>query len=60
MVFNLTYTLVAATVLYAVLHSFLRIWQDAREPPVVLSGIPFISPVIDMVRKKARFFVHLR
>jgi hypothetical protein len=60
MAFGFTYTLAMATILYAALHSFLRIWQDAREPPVVLSGTPFISPIIGMVRKKATFFVYLR
>ena len=45
--------------LYILLRSLLTFTQDAREPPVLETTIPFVSPIIGM-RKKARFYIDLR
>ena len=44
---------------YLFLHFLLSFTQDAREPPVLASEIPFLSPLIGM-RKKAKFYIDLR
>jgi hypothetical protein len=60
MVSDVTFTLAAAILVYAVLDYYLRLRQDVREPPVLPSNIPFISRIPGMVSKKAKFFVGLR
>ncbi|TVY68970.1 Cholesterol 7-alpha-monooxygenase [Lachnellula suecica] len=54
---------ILATVLVAsagCLHLFLRYTQDAREPPMASTIFPFIGPMINLSRKKTKYYVGLR
>ena len=44
---------------YIFLRFVITLTQDAREPPVVETAIPFLSPMIGM-RKKAQYHIDLR
>ncbi|KAI9899679.1 hypothetical protein N3K66_006140 [Trichothecium roseum] len=46
--------------LYALLRSVLRLTQDAREPPSVEDGIPFLGPVISMLTQKSQLYPNLK
>ncbi|KAL2016802.1 hypothetical protein VTK56DRAFT_2971 [Thermocarpiscus australiensis] len=48
----------AATYLF--LRFLLNVTQDAKEPPAILTGIPFLQPLVGMIREKSRFYVRLR
>ena len=55
-----TLVLGALAATYVFLRVVLRLTQDAREPPAILTGLPFISPVIRMGREKQKFYTRLR
>jgi hypothetical protein len=59
---ELTLTLVLFTlpVFYIGLSLLLHLTQDPQEPPVVDTIIPFLSPMLGMVRKKTNYYVELR
>jgi len=57
-ILNLAVGVVAST--YIFLHLLLRLTQDAREPPAILTAFPFVSPVISMIKEKSRLHVRLR
>ncbi|KAK7974518.1 hypothetical protein PG989_016366 [Apiospora arundinis] len=48
----------------AFLYMFLRVilysTQDAREPPAIETGLPFIGPLVGMIKEKSRFHFRLR
>jgi hypothetical protein len=50
----------AATIFYLFLHLILQITQEKREPPAIATAIPFLSPILGMLRKKSKFYVELR
>ncbi|EAQ82875.1 hypothetical protein CHGG_11051 [Chaetomium globosum CBS 148.51] len=45
---------------YVFLRVLLNLTQDAKEPPAILTGIPFVEPLIGMIREKSRFHTRLR
>ncbi|OTA76920.1 hypothetical protein M434DRAFT_383180 [Hypoxylon sp. CO27-5] len=45
---------------YAFLHALLHFTQDSREPPVIETSIPFISPLVGMILGMQNFYVKLR
>ncbi|KAM7214483.1 25-hydroxycholesterol 7-alpha-hydroxylase [Rhypophila decipiens] len=45
---------------YTFLRVLLHLTQDSKEPPAILTGIPFFGPMKGMVREKSGFFVRLR
>lgn len=49
---------IAATYLF--LRFLLRLTQDRNEPPAILTGLPFISPLIGMATEKTGFHTRLR
>ncbi|KAM0810028.1 putative Cytochrome P450 [Seiridium cardinale] len=49
---------IAATYLF--FRFLLHLTQSAREPPAIATGLPFLSPLIGMIREKASFHVRLR
>ncbi|KAL3421935.1 25-hydroxycholesterol 7-alpha-hydroxylase 1 [Phlyctema vagabunda] len=49
---------VAAT--YVFLWALLHFTQDSKEPPVVSSTIPFVSPILGMIRWSMNFYAHMR
>jgi hypothetical protein len=49
----------AATV-YLVLRALLHVLHDEREPPAVETAIPFITPLIGMMREKNKYHIRLR
>jgi hypothetical protein len=50
----------ACAAIYASLRLLLHYTQDPREPRPLETLIPFVSPVIGMMRKKTNFYVLLR
>ncbi|KAK3326670.1 cytochrome P450 [Apodospora peruviana] len=48
----------AATYLFLLV--LLHLTQDAREPPAILTEIPFLGPLVGMIREKSRFYIRLR
>ncbi|KAK4184523.1 cholesterol 7-alpha-monooxygenase [Podospora australis] len=49
---------IAATYLF--LRFLLQFTQDAREPPAILTSIPFLQPLAGMIGEKERFYIRLR
>ncbi|KAK9425268.1 putative Cytochrome P450 [Seiridium unicorne] len=49
---------IAATYLF--FRFLLHLTQGAREPPAIATGLPFLSPLIGMIKEKASFHVRLR
>ena len=47
-------------VTYLFFRALLLFTQDAREPPAILTALPFVSPVVAMIRWKSRLHSHLR
>ncbi|KAM7189586.1 cholesterol 7-alpha-monooxygenase [Rhypophila sp. PSN 637] len=45
---------------YIFLRVLLHLTQDSKEPPAILTGIPFLGPINGMIREKSGFFVRLR
>lgn len=45
---------------YFFLRFLLHLTQDAKEPPAIVTGIPFVSPLIGMAREKSGFYTRLR
>ncbi|KUJ19323.1 cytochrome P450 oxidoreductase, partial [Mollisia scopiformis] len=45
---------------YVFLRLLLHYTQDGKEPPVVATTIPFISPILGMAKKKTHFYAHIR
>ncbi|KAK7961875.1 uncharacterized protein PG986_002700 [Apiospora aurea] len=50
----------AAVVVYGSLWLLLRLSQDPAEPPPLLESIPFLSPVLGLVRGRYKLFTSLR
>jgi cytochrome P450 len=55
---NLVLGGLAATYLF--LRFLLALTQDAREPPAILTDVPFLQPLAGMIREKSRFHIRLR
>ncbi|KAL7621627.1 hypothetical protein AAE478_008953 [Parahypoxylon ruwenzoriense] len=47
-------------VTYVLFQALLRLTQDPREPPLVSTFIPFLSPVFGMVKGNSRFYNQMR
>jgi hypothetical protein len=45
---------------YLSLRFVLYITQYSKEPPTVLTGIPFVSPLLGMIREKSDFYLRIR
>jgi hypothetical protein len=45
---------------YIFLRVLLSLTHDAKEPPAILTGIPFVEPLIGMIREKSRFHTRIR
>lgn len=45
---------------YVFFWALLRLTHDSREPPVLLSAVPFIGPVLGMIRWSINFYAHMR
>jgi len=42
------------------LHLFLHYTRDEREPRTISPYFPFIGPMIELARKKTKYYVELR
>ncbi|OTB18120.1 hypothetical protein K445DRAFT_314939 [Daldinia sp. EC12] len=56
----LTIALSGVVATYFFLLFLLHLTQDAKEPPAIETGIPFLSPLFGMFREKSRFYLRLR
>jgi hypothetical protein len=45
---------------YIFLRFLLYLTQDAREPPAILTALPFVGPLIGMIKENTNFQVRLR
>lgn len=45
---------------YVVLRFLLHFTQHAKEPPAIETGIPFLTPMIGMIREKSKYYIRLR
>ncbi|KAI1630816.1 cytochrome P450 [Biscogniauxia mediterranea] len=45
---------------YVFLRFLLYLTQDAKEPPAIVTGIPFVGPLIGMARQKSGYYNQLR
>ncbi|KXX74860.1 Cholesterol 7-alpha-monooxygenase [Madurella mycetomatis] len=45
---------------YIFLRALLSFTQDPREPQTIENGIPFLSPILAMMSKKAKFYSEMR
>lgn len=48
------------TAVYVFLRLILHLTQDAREPPAVLTSVPFLGPMVGAIREKSGFHLRLR
>ncbi|KAH7085705.1 cytochrome P450 [Paraphoma chrysanthemicola] len=55
---TLIVSIIASTYLFV--HFVLRMTQDAREPRAILTTVPFVTPLIGMIREKSQFHTRLR
>lgn len=46
--------------IYVVLRLILHLTQDAREPPAILTSVPFFGPLVGTFREKSNFHLRLR
>ncbi|KAL2132051.1 hypothetical protein VTI74DRAFT_4280 [Chaetomium olivicolor] len=56
----LTLVLSGLAATYLFLRALLHFTQDAKEPPAILTALPFIEPLVGMIREKSRFHTRLR
>ncbi|KAH7329689.1 cytochrome P450 [Stachybotrys elegans] len=52
--------ILATLIVYVSLRLLLYVTQDPKEPPAILTSLPFVSPIIGMIRDKDRFHRRLR
>lgn len=57
---TLTAGIISIAVTYGSLWVFLQLTQDSKEPPLVSATVPFISPIIGMVKWSMGFYTHMR
>jgi len=57
---GLVVALAGAVTAYLLLRALVRLTQDSREPPMVETTVPFISPILGMGSKKADYYTYLR
>lgn len=57
---GLVVALAGAVTVYLLLRALVRLTQDSREPPMVETTIPFITPILGMGSKKADYYIYLR
>jgi len=50
----------AAIIIAGGLHVLVNYTQDAREPPMTTTYLPFIGSMIELSRKKTKYYVGLR
>lgn len=60
MLSNITATVAGLVGTYVLFWALLHITQDAREPPTVEDSIPFIGPIIGMMRRGSGFHNYVR
>lgn len=48
------------TAIYVFLRLILYFTQDAREPPAILTSVPFFGPLLGMLTEKSDFHRRLR
>ncbi|KAI9155613.1 25-hydroxycholesterol 7-alpha-hydroxylase [Paramyrothecium foliicola] len=47
-------------IFYVSLRLLLRVTHDAKEPPAIVTAIPFLSPLVGMIREKSSLYLRLR
>ena len=54
------YLLAALVAVYVLARQVLWLTQDAKEPRVLGTRIPFLSPMLGIVGSEKEYFVHLK
>jgi len=57
---TLTAAVAGIAALYVFLNALLYLSQDKREPKAVENSIPFLSPVLSMLKRKSAFWNYAR
>ncbi|KAK4675938.1 LOW QUALITY PROTEIN: hypothetical protein QC764_0083270 [Podospora pseudoanserina] len=57
---TLAATLSSLAATYLFLFAVLHLTQNEKEPPLVATAVPFLSPVIGMVKLSMDFYTHMR
>lgn len=56
--------LVTYLFLGVIVPSFFRLLldmtQDAKEPPSIVTGLPFVGPLVGIIRERSNFYLRLR
>lgn len=60
MVSTLMIAFVGLVATYVFLRFVLYLTQDRKEPPAILTEIPFFGPLFGIIGEKSRFYVRLR
>ncbi|GAP82390.1 putative cytochrome p450 oxidoreductase [Rosellinia necatrix] len=60
MLLVLTTFLAGIVAVYILSHALLLQTQDSHEPPLIQTSIPFLSPILGMIKHKTLYYVHLR
>ncbi len=60
MLLVLTTFLAGIVAVYILSYALLLQTQDSNEPPLIQTSIPFLSPILGMIKHKTLYYVHLR
>ncbi|KAJ8124727.1 hypothetical protein O1611_g8912 [Lasiodiplodia mahajangana] len=60
MALTITPTIGSLVSIYIFLRVLLFLTQDAREPPAIETSIPFLGPLLGLIRGKTQYYVALR
>ena len=52
-------TVVVLALVYLALRARIHFTQHADEPPVILTGIPFLSPILGILRRRYKLYLDL-
>ncbi len=50
---------VVLALVYAILRARIHFTQHIDDPPAILTGIPFMSPILGILRRRYKIYLHL-
>ncbi len=52
-------TVVVLALVYVILRARIHFTQHVDEPPAILTGIPFLSPILSILRHRYKIYLNL-